>query len=152
MNIHLKPGLPFAIIVVTIFSILPSVAASAELTVTRFEPDKFTAGAQDEFSACIINGYRDEMRLGIVQVNEQYSQKVLFETVPPDEERCLPVKLDWSIVNGSGRAALRLRVEGLDRYNQVHFDYIDTQVKVVESRWKLLFAASSLAFAFLFVI
>lgn len=144
------PGKQLLIAIVALF-ILAS-AASAGLTVTRFEPDKFTAGAQDEFSACIVNGYRDEMRLGMVQVNSQFSQKVLFEAVPPGEERCLSVKLDGSIVNLSGPANLRLRIERLDRYNNVYFDYLDGRVSVVESGWKMFFAAFLVAFAFLFVI
>lgn len=132
-------------------SILSS-AASAELVLTRFEPGRFTAGAQDEFSACIVNNYPDEMKLGIVQVNSQYSQKVLFKAVPPGEEKCLPVTVDGSVVNQSGQANLRLRVERLDLRNSVYFDYIDSQVSVSESKWKILFAASLMALAFLFVV
>ncbi len=150
MNAQVK-FVPFAIVAVVIaFYIIPSVAR-AELLVTRFDPGRFTAGAQDEFSACIVNNYAAEMRLGIVQVNSQYSQDVLFEAVPPGEERCLPVKVDGSIVNQSGPANLRLRVERLDAHSNVFFDYIDSQVNVGESSWKILFAASLTALAF-FVI
>ncbi len=144
------PAMFLLLVVVVALLILPS-AARAELVVTRFEPGRFTAGAQDEFSACIVNNYPGEMRLGIVQVNSQYSQKVLFEAVPQGEERCLPVKVDGSIVGQSGPANLRLRVERLDVRNNVFFDYIDSRVSVVESGWKILFAASLTALAF-FVI
>lgn len=149
MNAPVRVLLLAAIVVA--LSILPS-AARAELAVTRFEPGMFTAGAQDEFSACIVNDYPDEMRLGIVQVNDMYSQKVLFEAVPPGEERCLPVKVDGSIVGQSGQANLRLRIERLDARSNVFFDYIESTVGVVESGWKILLAASLTALAFLFVI
>lgn len=140
----------FLLLAIVALSIVSSVAR-AELVVTRFDPGRFTANAQDEFSACIVNDYPGEMRLGIVQVNSQYSQKVLFEAVPPGEERCLPVKVDGSIVGRSGPANLRLRVERLDVRSNVYFDYIDSTVGVVESGWKILFAASLTALAF-FVI
>lgn len=147
VNVSVKLLL-FAIVAISIISS----AGRAELVVTRFDPGRFTAGAQDEFSACIVNNYPDEMKLAIVQVNSQYSQKVLFKAVPPGEERCLPVTVDGSIVNQSGQANLRLRVERLDLRNSVYFDYIDRQVSVVESGWKIFFAASLVALAFLFVV
>lgn len=151
MSAPAKRFLPLLLVVViALLSVIPSVA-SAELTVTRFEPGTFTANAQDEFSACVVNDYPAEMRLGIVQVNSQYSQKVLFEAVPPGEERCLPVKVDGSIVGKSGAANLRLRVERLDGRNNVFFDYIDGRVNVVESAWKMLLATSLIMLAFLAV-
>lgn len=151
MAYFVNTPLKLVLFAIATLSILSS-AASAELVLTRFEPGRFTAGAQDEFSACIVNNYPDEMKLGIVQVNSQYSQKVLFNVVPSGEERCLSVTVDGSIVNQSGQANLRLRVERLDLRNSVYFDYIDSQVSVSESKWKILFAASLMALAFLFVV
>lgn len=148
MDIPKKPAL---LAIVTLL-ILTTDAANAELVVTRLQPDRFVAGAQDEFSVCLVNGYLDDMRLGIVQVNSQYSQRVVLESVSAGEEKCLPVKLDGSAVNVTGLASLRFRVERLDKHDHVGFDYLDSPVVVVESGWKLLLVASSIAFVFFFVI
>lgn len=130
----------------------PFICWKRRACIDAVRPGQIHSRAQDEFSACIVNNYPDEMKLAIVQVNSQYSQKVLFKAVPPGEEKCLPVTVDGSIVNQSGQANLRLRVERLDLRNSVYFDYIDSPVSVVESGWKILFAASLMALAFLFVV